>query len=199
MPSRLLLALIAPTRVSSLNGHSSEAWLSFNRSLEVGATGMAAQRVSRRLAAVLAADVVGYSRLIGRDEVGTLAVIKARRKELLRPLLAKHEGRVFKFTGDGVLVEFASAVNAVDCAVALQQGMIEANASLPVEKRIELRIGINLGDVVVEGGDLFGDSVNIAARLQEVAQPNTICVTASVHDQVRGRSSSGSTISVIIG
>ena len=148
---------------------------------------MAAHRVSRQLAAILAADVVGYSRLIGHDEVGTLATMKARRKGLLEPLVARHEGRLFKFTGDGVLVEFTSAVNAVDCAVALQRGMAEANALLPAERRIELRIGIDLGDVVVEGGDLFGDSVNVAARLQEVAQPGAICVAASIYDQVRAK------------
>jgi class 3 adenylate cyclase len=131
---------------------------------------MAEQRVPRRLAVVLAADVVGYSRLMELDEAATLATLKARRKELLEPLVARHEGRIFKVTGDGVLVDFVSAVNAVECAVALQRSMAEANSALPTEKRIELRIGINLGDVVVEGGDLYGDGErqlkNIAAAVR---------------------------------
>jgi adenylate cyclase len=130
---------------------------------------MAEKQVQRRLAAILAADVVGYSRLMEQDETGTLTALKARRKEVLKPLVARHHGRIFKTTGDGVLVEFASAVNAVECAVALQRRMADANGALPAEKRIELRIGINLGDVVVEGGDLFGDGVNVAARLQPLA------------------------------
>ncbi|MGH6959213.1 MAG: adenylate/guanylate cyclase domain-containing protein, partial [Dongiaceae bacterium] len=140
--------------------------------------------MERRLAAILAADVVGYGRLMGDDEAGTLAALKGRRKQLLEPLVAKHRGRIFKSMGDGVLIEFGSAVNAVECAVALQSGMAEANGALPADKRIELRIGINLGDVVVEGHDLFGDGVNVAARLQEVAAPGGICAAASVRDQV---------------
>src|SRR5262244_1592882 len=112
---------------------------------------MAEERVQRRLAAILAADVVGYSRLMGEDEAGTLAALKARRKEVLEPLIARHRGRVFKTLGDGVLVEFASAVHAVQCAIDLQQGMAAANAELPAERRIVVRVGINLGDVMVEG------------------------------------------------
>jgi class 3 adenylate cyclase len=131
---------------------------------------MAEERIQRRLAAILAADVVGYSRLMERDEAGTLAALKARRRDVLVPLVAKHHGRVFKVTGDGVLVEFASAVNAVECAVDLQQGMAASNADLPDNRRIVLRIGVNLGDVMVEGNDLYGGGVNVAARLEALAE-----------------------------
>src|SRR5499426_2467857 len=114
---------------------------------------MAEERVQRRLAAILAADVVGFSRMMEADEAGTLATLKARRKEVLEPLVAKHQGRVFKVTGDGVLVEFASAVNAIQCAVELQQGMAAANNGQADDRQVVLRIGVNLGDVMVEGGD----------------------------------------------
>jgi class 3 adenylate cyclase len=143
--------------------------------------------IQRRLAAVLAADVVGYSRLMGQDEAGTLAALKARRKDVLEPVVARHRGRIFKIMGDGVLVEFGSAVNAVQCAVELQQGMAAANSGLPEDRRIVLRIGVNLGDVMVEGSDLYGDGVNIAARLEAVAEPAGICISAKVHDEVRNR------------
>ena len=132
---------------------------------------MADERAQRRLAAILAADVVGYSRLMEADEAGTLATLKARRREVLEPIVARHRGRVFKVTGDGVLVEFASAVNAVQCAVDLQQGMAAANDGQPEDRQIVLRIGVNLGDVMVEGSDLYGDGVNIAARLETLAEP----------------------------
>jgi len=140
---------------------------------------MSEQTPRRRLAAILAADVVGYSRLMGKDEAGTLAALKARRKEVLEPLVALHRGRVFKIAGDGVLVEFASAVHAVQCAIDLQQGMSATNAELPAERRIVLRIGVNLGDVMVEGSDLYGDGVNIAARLEGIADPGGILVSGS--------------------
>jgi TolB-like protein len=140
--------------------------------------------VQRRLAAILAADVVGYSLLMGADEAGTLAALKARRKDVLEPLVTKHQGRVFKVTGDGVLIEFASAVNAVACAVELQRDMAAANADLPEGKRVLLRIGINLGDVMVEGGDLYGEGVNIAARLEAIAEPGGILVSATAYDYV---------------
>jgi adenylate cyclase len=140
--------------------------------------------VTRRLAAILAADVVGFSRLMEQDEAGTLAALKARRKEVLDPLVAKHAGRVFKVTGDGVLVEFASAVNAVQCAVDLQRAFADANRALPDDRRIVLRIGVNLGDVMVEGGDLYGDGVNIAARLEALAEPGGILVASTAHDHV---------------
>jgi class 3 adenylate cyclase len=140
---------------------------------------MAEERPQRRLAAILAADVVGYSRLMEEDEAGTLLVLKNRRYGILKPLVAEHRGRVVKVMGDGVLVEFGSAVNAVACAVELQKKMSAANDSLGDNRRIELRIGINLGDVIVEGSDIYGDGVNIAARLQVIAEPGGICVLLS--------------------
>src|SRR5262245_29452038 len=148
---------------------------------------MLEERVQRRLAAILAADVVGYSRLMEADEAGTLAALKTRRKQVLEPLVAKHQGRVFKMTGDGVLVEFASAVNAAQCAVELQQAMAAANEGQAEDRQIVLRIGINLGDVVVEGGDLYGDGVNIAARLQAMAEPGEIYVSQTVLDHVKNK------------
>jgi adenylate cyclase len=132
---------------------------------------MAEGHVQRRLAAILAADVVGYSRLMEADEAGTMAALKARRKEVLEPLVTKHQGRILKVTGDGVLVEFASAVNAIQCAVDLQHDMASANAGQPEDHHIVLRIGVNLGDVTVEGSDLYGEGVNIAARLESLAEP----------------------------
>jgi adenylate cyclase len=143
--------------------------------------------VTRRLAAILAADVVGYSRLMGEDEAGTLAALRARRKEVLEPLVAHHRGRIFKLTGDGVLIEFASAVSAVQCAVGLQNGMAAANGELPEDRRIVLRIGVNLGDVMVEGGDLYGDGINIAARLEGMAEPGGVLVSGTVFDYVRNK------------
>jgi len=148
---------------------------------------MAETRVQRRLATILAADVVGYSRLMETDEVGTLATLRARRKEVLEPLVAKHQGRVFKVTGDGVLVEFASAVNAVQCAVDLQQTMAAANGDHPADRGIVLRIGVNLGDVMIEGGDLYGDGVNIAARLEALAEPGGILISGTAYDHVRNK------------
>ncbi len=148
---------------------------------------MAEERTRRRLAAILAADVVGYSRLMERDEAGTFAILKARRKEVLEPLVAKHQGRVFKSTGDGVLVEFGSAVNAVQCAVDLQEGMAAANGDQPEDRQIALRIGVNLGDVMVEGSDLYGDGVNIAARLEALAEPGGILVSGTAYDHARNK------------
>src|SRR5438445_914249 len=121
---------------------------------------------TRRLAAILAADVAGYSRLLGADEEGTLERLKALRHELLDPKIAEHRGRIVKTTGDGLLVEFASVVDAIRCAPELQTAMAESNAPLPADKRIAFRIGINVGDIVVEDGDIFGDGVNVAARLE---------------------------------
>jgi adenylate cyclase len=141
--------------------------------------------MDRRLAAILAADVVGYSRLMEADEAATFAVLKARRKDVLEPLVAKHNGRIFKVTGDGVLVEFTSAVAAVECAVELQQAMAAANSGGPEDRHIILRIGINLGDVMVEGGDLYGDGVNIAARLEALAEPGDVCVSRTVAEHVK--------------
>jgi adenylate cyclase len=142
---------------------------------------------TRRLAAILAADVAGYSRLMGADEEGTLERLKGLRRELVDPTLAKHHGRIVKTTGDGLLVEFASIVDAVRCAVAVQQAMAEQNTGVAAENRIELRIGINLGDVIVEGGDLYGDGVNIAARIEALADPGGVLVSNTVHDHVRDR------------
>jgi adenylate cyclase len=143
--------------------------------------------MQRKLAAILAADVVGYSRLMSEDEAGTLAALRARRKEVLEPLVTRSRGRIFKLMGDGVFAEFASAVNAVECAIDLQKGMAERNAGSPGAKPIHLRVGINLGDVVVEDGDLYGDGVNLATRLQELADPGGICVSAKVHAEVAGK------------
>src|SRR5688572_11740819 len=148
---------------------------------------MTEPRIQRRLAAILAADIVGYSRLMAQAEEDTLNALKARRAEILGPLVAQHQGRVFKVTGDGVMVEFASAVNAVQCAVDLQQAMAAAARDQPEDRRIVLRIGINLGDVVVERGDLYGDGVNIAARLESAADPGGIFVSGSAYDQVRNK------------
>src|SRR6202023_1183469 len=144
---------------------------------------MPEERVERRLAAILCADVVGYSRLMGSDQEKTLAVLKGHRRELIDPLIAQHRGRIFKTTGDGILIEFASVVDAVRCAVVVQQGLEDRNANMPESERIRFRIGINLGDVMVDEGDVFGDGVNVAARLQELAQPGEIRVSASVREQ----------------
>jgi adenylate cyclase len=142
---------------------------------------------TRRLAAILAADVVGYSRLMGADEEGTLAALKELRRELADPRIDEHRGRIVKTTGDGVLVEFASIVDAVRCAVAVQRGMAAHNAAVPIDRRIEFRIGINLGDIIVEDDDIFGDGVNIAARLEALAEPGGICVSRVVRDQVHDK------------
>jgi TolB-like protein/class 3 adenylate cyclase len=142
---------------------------------------------TRRLAAILAADVAGYSRLMGSDEEGTLERLKALRRELLDPRIGEHHGRIVKTTGDGLLVEFASVVDAVRCAVEVQQAMPERNTSVGVESRIELRIGVNLGDVIVEGDDLYGDGVNIAARIEALADAGGVFVSNTVHDHVRDR------------
>src|ERR1700751_3622200 len=148
---------------------------------------MAEARVQRRLAAILAADVAGYSRLMGADEEGTLATFRAIRRELCDPKIKEHRGRIVKTTGDGLLVEFASVVDAVRCAVEVQRAMIERNADIPAERRIELRIGINLGDIIIDKGDIFGDGVNVAARLEALAAPGGICVSRVVRDQVRDK------------
>ena len=146
---------------------------------------MSEKRAQRRLAAILAADVVGYSRLMELDEAGTLAALKARRNEVLVPVVAQHNGRVVKVRGDGVLVEFASAVDAVQCAIEVQKRFDSANHGVPETNRIILRIGINLGDVIVEGQDIYGDGVNVAARLEALAEPRGIYVSGSVYEQVK--------------
>jgi adenylate cyclase len=148
---------------------------------------MSEARVERRLAAILAVDVAGYSRLMGEDEEGTLAALRAIRRELGDPKIKEHRGRIVKTTGDGLLVEFASVVDAVRCAVETQREMATRNAGIPSERRIEFRMGINLGDIIVEDGDIFGDGVNIAARLEALAEPGGICVSRVVRDQVRDK------------
>jgi adenylate cyclase len=145
------------------------------------------KRVERRLAAILAADVAGYSRLMGEDEEGTLAALKAIRRELGDPKIAEHRGRIVKTTGDGLLVEFASVVDAVRCAVEVQRALADRNADVPAEKRIEFRIGIHQGDIIVEDGDIFGDGVNLAARLEGLAEPGGICVSGRVHADAVGK------------
>jgi adenylate cyclase len=145
------------------------------------------ERVERKLAAILAADVAGYSRIMGADEEGTLAQFKAHRRELIDPKIREHHGRIVKSTGDGVLVEFPSVVEAVRCAVEVQQGMVGRNADAPKDRRIEFRIGVNLGDIIVDPDDIHGDGVNVAARLQELAEPGGICVSRTVRNQVRDK------------
>src|SRR5216683_93544 len=148
---------------------------------------MSEGRVERRLAAILAVDVVGYSRLMGTDDEGTLATLRAIRRELGDPKIREHRGRIVKTTGDGLLVEFASVVDAVRCAVEVQREMAIRNAGILPERRIQFRMGINLGDIIVEDGDIFGDGVNIAARLEALAEPGGICTSRVVRDQVRDR------------
>ena len=148
---------------------------------------MTGTRVERRLAAILAADVAGYSRLMGGDEEGTLAQLKAVRKALVDPKIAEHRGRIVKTTGDGMLVEFASAVDAARCAVEVQYGMAHQDADIPQDKRIEFRIGIHVDDIIIDDGDIFGDGVNIAARLEGIAEPGGICISDDAHRKVRGK------------
>jgi adenylate cyclase len=152
-----------------------------------GVAALASERVQRRLTAILAADAVGYSRLMGADEEGTLEQLKAHRHELLDPKIDQHRGRLVKTTGDGMLVEFASVVDALHCAVEIQRGMLERNAMVPYEKRIEFRVGINVGDIIIDGSDIFGDGVNIAARLEGFAQPGGICVSSRVQEDALGK------------
>src|SRR5262245_3798311 len=141
-------------------------------------------RDQRRLAAIVSADVAGYSRLMGRDESGTLAALKAHRRELIDPKIAEYGGRIVKTTGDGLLLEFPSVVEAVRCAVDVQRGMAERNAGVPSERRIEFRVGINVGDIILDGEDIYGDGVNVTAGLQALAEPGQICVSKVVRDQV---------------
>ncbi len=148
---------------------------------------MAEARVERRLAAILAADVAGYSRLMGADEEDTLARLKAHRSALVDPKIEEHNGRIIKTTGDGMLVEFASVVNAVRCAAEVQRGMSARNTDVPQQKRIEFRIGINVGDIIFDSGDIFGDGVNVAARLEGFSEPGGICVSSQVLENARGK------------
>ena len=148
---------------------------------------MAREKIDRRLAAILSADVVGYSRLMGADETGTLGALRAHRAELIDPTIAEYSGRIVKLMGDGMLVEFASAIDAVECAVAIQHGMAVRNASVPDDRRIAFRIGVNLGDVIIEDDDIYGDGVNVAARLQELAEPGGVYISGTVFEQVDGK------------
>jgi adenylate cyclase len=148
---------------------------------------MASDHVKRKLAAILAADIAGYSRLMGADEAGTLVRLKEYRRELIDPKNKQYRGRVVKPTGDGILIEFPSVVDAITCSIEVQQGIRERNVDVPPEKRIEFRIGINLGDVIIEGRDLYGDGVNIAARLEGLAEPGGICISQTVLNHARGK------------
>src|ERR1700720_2265009 len=145
------------------------------------------QPVERRLAAILAADVVGYSRLMGADEEGTLETLKAHRRELVDPKIRENHGRIVKTTGDGMLVEFPSVVDAVRCAVEIQRAMVDRNAETAEDQRITFRIGVNLGDVIADGDDIYGDGVNIAARLEALAEPGGICISRTVRDHIGDR------------
>jgi adenylate cyclase len=145
------------------------------------------ERVERRLAAILAGDVVGYSRLMGADEVGTLRALKAIRRELADPAVACHHGRVVKTTGDGILIEFPSVVDAVICAISIQRGMANRNADVPEDKRIVFRIGVNVGDIIIDEGDIYGDGVNVAARLETICEPGGVCISRAARDQIRDK------------
>src|SRR5246127_3233126 len=148
---------------------------------------LSSEHVERRLAAILAADVAGSCRLIGIDEEGTLARLKALRRTLFDPKIAEHHGRVVKNTGDGAIAEFASVVDAVRCADEIQRGMTEQNIDVPQDKRIELRIGIHVGDIVIDENDIFGDAVNIAVRLEGIAEPGAVSISDDAHRQIRGK------------
>ena len=148
---------------------------------------MAEKYAQRRLAAILVADVVGYSRLMGEDEEGTLEALTAHRTELIEPCIAEHRGRVVKTTGDGLLAEFASVLDSIRCAVAIQEGMADRNIATSDDHRIEFRIGVNLGDVIVQDNDIYGDGVNVAARLEGLAEPGGVHISGDAYRQVRGK------------
>ena len=148
---------------------------------------MAEEHLQRRLAAILSADVVGYSRLMGSDEAGTLGRLKELRRDLIDPMIAAHSGRIVKLIGDGALVEFASAVDAVRCATEIQRAIAERNADIPEDRRIELRIGINVGDVIIDEGDIYGDGVNIAARVETLASAGAVCLSENAYQQIKGK------------
>ncbi|MEE9589753.1 MAG: adenylate/guanylate cyclase domain-containing protein, partial [Hyphomicrobiaceae bacterium] len=148
---------------------------------------MAEPQTTRRLAAILAADMVGYSRLMEQDEQDTLARQKQHRRQMIDPAIAKHHGRIVKTTGDGLLVEFNSVVDAVECAVEIQSAMLDREADQADDKRIRYRVGINLGDIVIDGKDIFGDGVNIAARLEELSKPGGMCIADAVYQSIEGK------------
>jgi len=178
----LLAALYDPRTLQALRGRGRSDTVSSH----IG-TGNVMAREQRRLAAIVSTDVAGYSRLMGRDESGTLAALKALWREIVDPQIAAHGGRIVKTTGDGLLLEFPSVVDAVRCVVEVQTAMASSIADVPEDRRIAFRIGINLGDIIVDGDDIFGDGVNTAARLQEIAAPGGMCVSSRVHDDVRDR------------
>jgi adenylate cyclase len=144
-------------------------------------------KIERRLAAIMVADVAGYSRLMGTDEVGTLSALKEHRRDRIDPTIARHNGRIFKATGDGLLVEFASVVDAVGCGVAIQRAMLAFNEGIHADRQIVLRIGINVGDIIIDGADIFGDGVNVAARLEALCEPGGVCISRSANEQVRDK------------
>jgi class 3 adenylate cyclase/pimeloyl-ACP methyl ester carboxylesterase len=148
---------------------------------------MSRDTIERRLAAILAADIAGYSRLMGYDEVGTMRALKAHRRELIDPTIARHHGRVVRTMGDGMLVEFASIVDAVGCAVSIQRCMINRNEAVPIDRRIVFRIGINVGDIIIDGVDIIGDGVNIAARLEALCEPGGLCISRGANEQIRDK------------
>jgi adenylate cyclase len=148
---------------------------------------MPEETVERKLVAILAADVVGYSRLVELDEEGTLARLKALRRDVIDPQIASHRGRIVKTTGDGLLIQFASVVDAVRCAIAVQRTTSERETERPQKRRIQFRAGVNLGDIVVDGDDILGDGVNVAARLEGIAEPGGVCISEDVFRQVQGR------------
>src|SRR5213595_1425091 len=148
---------------------------------------MAEERVQRRLAAILAADVAGYSRLMGVDEEGTLSALKELRRDLADPKIREHRGRIVKTTGDGLLAEFASVVDAVRGAGEIQRAMADRDLDLAEERRLRFRIGVNLGDVIADGDDIYGDGVNIAARLEGLAEPGGVCISGTVRDHIGDR------------
>lgn len=148
---------------------------------------MAQEPAQRRLAAILAADVVGYSRLMAADEEGTLAAFNAHLADHIRPCIGDHEGRIVKTTGDGLLAEFASVVNAIRCALAFQAGMAERNKDIPADRRITFRIGVNLGDIIIQNGDVYGDGVNVAARLEGICEPGAVYISGTAYDHVIGK------------
>lgn len=150
---------------------------------------MAEARVNRRLAAILAGDVAGYSRLMGNDEQGTLEALKACHRDVINPKVAEHHGRVVNSPGDAVLIEFASAVDAARCAIAIQKAIAERNSAIAEDRRVEFRIGINVGDVIVDGSEIYGDGVNIAARIEALARPGAICLSDEAYKQVKGKMS----------
>ena len=178
-PAAIFAVLIAP---------DVECWLGKSgQAIHAKIHAMTSAKIERRLAAILAADFAGYSGLMGTDEVGTLNALKAHRRERVDPSIARHNGRIVKTTGDGLLVEFARVVDAVGCAVAIQRAMLAFNAGIHVDRQIVFRIGINVGDIIIDGGDIFGDGVNVATRLEALCEPGGVCISRYANEQVRDK------------